>query len=168
VYPAASLCNHSCNPSASPIFRGPHGQGHGRTIELHATRALAAGDEVLVSYINLEQPRAVLRVRGFDEAPEPRDNGVRRAAAARARAQGKAAAPELRMGKLDGLDDEDLLGSDLPGIDEAQEDISMDTALEEIRAARDAVRMQMLEAEAAKRPKQPERRSFGPEPPAAR
>jgi hypothetical protein len=88
-------------------------------------------------------------------------------AAARAKAKATAKAPELRMGKVEDFDDDDLLGSDLPDIDEGM-DISMDTALDEIRAAREAVGKQIRDAEAAKRPQQPQRRSFGPEPPSAR
>ena len=90
--------------------------------------------------------------------------GVRRAAAASAAKAKKG--PETRIGKLNGYDDVDLLGADLRDMDGGGE-ISIETAIAENRAAREAVRQQILAAEAAKRPAQAQRTSYGPEPPSS-
>lgn len=100
-----------------------------------------------------------------DPAEEAAAAAARRAAA-RAKQKSERSA-DMRMGKLDGRDDEDLLGADVRAADGPEEEVSMESALDQIRAAREAVRKQMLAAEAAKRPQQPQRRSFGPEPPSA-
>ena len=59
VYAAASLANHSCCPTARPSF--PRADA---TLALVATRDLAEGDEVTVSYVDeslpLRQRRASL------------------------------------------------------------------------------------------------------------
>ena len=89
---------------------------------------------------------------------------VRRAAAASAAKAKKG--PETRIGKLNGYDDVDLLGADLRDMDGGGE-ISIETAIAETRAAREAVRQQILAAEAAKRPAQAQRTSYGPEPPSS-
>ena len=90
--------------------------------------------------------------------------GVRRAAASKA--AGAKKGPETRVGKLNGYDDVDLLGADLRDMDGGGE-ISIETAIAENRAAREAVRQQIMAAEAAKRPTQARRTSYGPEPPSS-
>ena len=60
---AGSLFNHSCAPSAAVSFLG-------RTLRIHVTRALAAGEQVTISYVDLYQGlearrAALLAKKGF-------------------------------------------------------------------------------------------------------
>jgi hypothetical protein len=66
VYSAASLCNHSCDPSADAAW--PSGDAR---LRLTARRALAPGEQVTITYVDasleVEERRALLRLSyGFE------------------------------------------------------------------------------------------------------
>lgn len=62
LLPTASMFNHSCKPSCK--FRAAlGGRRAGRSLEFIATRAIAAGEQITISYVDVTLPREARRAR---------------------------------------------------------------------------------------------------------